>query len=108
MMLMALSVARQLSLPLGQAQRKRAQQMCRTTGASPQERVAFSVFLAEGHVHIAPKNGLNMAFGQTTGCCALAPGGDAPGYGEQRPSANSLPRNSLHVASPPRFWCFCR
>ncbi len=31
------SVARQLSLPLGQAQRKRAQQMCKTTRASPQE-----------------------------------------------------------------------
>ncbi len=30
------SVARQLSLPLGQAQRKRAQQMCATTRAMPQ------------------------------------------------------------------------
>ena len=35
MMLMVPNVARQLSLPLGRAQRKRAQQMCRTT------RVAF-------------------------------------------------------------------
>ena len=44
--------------------------------------------LAEGHNHGETRRRLNMAFGQNT-CHTKESWGDAPGYGEKRPSARS-------------------
>ncbi len=60
------SVARQLSLPLGQAQRKRgAADVCNNEGIAPGNKSAAARRLAEGQIQAMLRDHANMAFGQT-------------------------------------------